>query len=356
MYSASTMKSRLLLLASLSTAAVAAIVVACSSDSTEPTTDSGTTGDSSTLADTGTVDDTGVTPGNDASGQNDAALMSDGSSPDGGASDSGSYNPALCQAFFSSVDGTIQVPYTLNSASQRSALLDAGGGVRKETGKYAVTWAPSGWYSLPNRTLIVDLHGTSGYPEAEWYDFRSYLQQRNWAFLGISYLYNTTNDAGDYDGASAIYSRITTALGELQAACGSNITIHLMGFSRGSANTFTLALLDRQAAGKINGVIANAGAWPPDGGPMPPELQAAHANPMSMKDTRFWGWCGLSDLSHGYPMCDEMTTALKWVQDHGGTVAPGYPYKSPDAGHVDLKNNPDAVDAGFSWINSLPPR
>ena len=346
---------RLSLLAVSSASLAVAVFAACSSDSSDSSTsgtDSGGGADTSVAADTGTVEDTGVTGDatSDATSANDAAPLVDA------AVDSGGYDPVACQTFFSSVDPSIQVPYTLNSAGQRASLVDAGGGVRKETGKYVATWAPSGWYTLPNRTLIIDLHGTAGYPEAEWSDYRTYLQQRNWAFLGISYLYNANNDAGDYDSASGIYSRITTALTELRAACGTNITLHLMGFSRGSANTFTIALLDRQAAGKINGVIANAGAWPPDGGPLPPDLQTANSNPMSMKDTRFWGWCGLSDLTHGYPMCDEMTTALKWVQDHGGTVAPGYPYKSPDSGHVDLRSNPDAVDAGFTWINSLPPR
>jgi len=331
------MKSRLVLFGSVSIVGGIAALVACSSDSNDLPAAADDAGATTVEDSAGNVGDTATAP-QDASG------------------DSGAYDPAACEAFFSSVDPTIQVPFTPTSASQRAALVDAGGGVRKETGKYVATWAPSGWYTRSSRTLIIDLHGTGGYPEAEWKDFRSYLQQRNWAFIGISYLYNTTNDAGDYDSASAIYGRITAALAEVRAACGTEMTLHLMGFSRGSANTFTVALLDRQSSGKINGVISNAGAWPPDGGPLPTELLAANSNPMSMKDTRFWGWCGLNDLTHGYPMCDEMTTALKWVQDHGGTVAPGAPYKSADAGHVDLKNNPEAVDAGFSWIESLPQR
>lgn len=301
-------------------------------------------------------EDSGQATSDSATSIGDSASTNDASSVDDAQTDSGAYNPAACRAFFASVDPTVQVPSTPNSTSQRALLIDSGGGVRKETGKYVATWAPSAWFTSPNRTLIVDLHGTGGYPEAEFNDFRSYLQQRNWGFLGISYLYNANNDAGDYDTPVPILARINAALDEMRAACGSNITLHLMGFSRGSANTYAIAMLDRQAEGKINGVIANAGAWPPDAGPLPPELLAVNGNPMAMKDTRMWGWCGLNDMTHGYPMCDEMTTALKWVQDHGGTVAPGTPFVSPDAGHTDFKNNPVAVDAGFTWIESLPAR
>lgn len=257
------------------------------------------------------------------------------------------YDPIACAAWFSSVDGTLPALAGLR-AEQRTALLDAGGGLRRETGKYIATWIPSGWVDATSRVVVVALHGTDGYPEADWTDWHAYFGDRGWGMLAVSYL-----DAGVYDSATATYERVIASIEDMRSACGADVTIHLMGFSRGSAQTFPGSMLDRMADGPITGVIANAGAWPPSG-PMPPELVAVDGVATSMNGVQMWGWCGGSDNSHGYPMCDEMTNALAWVRSHGGHAEDLY--SSPGLGHGDFKTDTTAVGAALDWLETLTPR
>ncbi|MBK8170448.1 MAG: hypothetical protein IPK60_08895 [Sandaracinaceae bacterium] len=257
------------------------------------------------------------------------------------------YDPIACAAWFSSVDATLPALAGLR-ATQRTALISAGGGLRRETGKYIATWVPTGWVDASSRVVVVALHGTDGYPEADWTDWHGYFEERGWGVLAVSYL-----DAGVYDSATATYERVIASIDDMNSACGADITIHLMGFSRGSAQTFPGSLLDRMADGPITGVIANAGAWPP-AGPMPPELVAVDGVATSMTGVQMWGWCGTGDDTHGHPMCDEMTNALAWVRAHGGHAEDLY--SSVGLGHGDFKTDAVAVNAALDWLETLTPR
>lgn len=254
------------------------------------------------------------------------------------------YDPVACAAWFASVDDTLPA-LTGPRADQRTALTAAGGGLRRETGKYIATWIPSGWVDATNRVVVVALHGTDGYPEADWTDWHGYFEERGWGMLAVSYL-----DAGVYDSATATYERVIASIEDMNSACGTGVKVHLMGFSRGSAQTFPAAMLDQMADGRIVGVIANAGAWPP-GGAMPPELAAVDSDATAMTGVQMWGWCGTDDDTHGAPMCDEMTNALAWVRAHGGEAQPLY--ESEGLGHGDFKTDTTAVTAAFDWLATL---
>ena len=272
--------------------------------------------------------------------------------PDMGAMDMGTppvdlgtpFDPVACAAWFSSVDDTLPALMGF-SAAQRTALVTAGGGLRRETGKYIATWIPSGWVDSADRVLIVALHGTDGYPEADWTDWHEYLADRGWGMLAVSYL-----DAGVYDSATVTYERVIASIEDMNSACGTGVKVHLMGFSRGSAQTFPASMLDRMADGRIVGVIANAGAWPPSGA-MPPELAAVDSDATAMAGVQMWGWCGTADSSHGWPMCDEMTNALAWVRAHGGETQPLY--ESEGLSHGDFKTDATAVNAALDWLATL---
>lgn len=264
-----------------------------------------------------------------------------------GGSDAGLVDAAACSAWFSSVDTSIAPPHA-PGPEQRTKLLAAGGGVRRVSGKYAATWAPAAWPRQSNRVVLVALHGTDGYPEAAWNDWFPTLEARDMAFIGVSYL-----EGGVYDDATVAWQRIRAALDSMGAPCGMNLTVHLTGFSRGSAQSFGVAALDRADRGPINGVLAVSGSWRP-GGMMIPELRAIDADSKSMAGVRIWGWCGTADDTQGFWMCDGMTMALAWVRNHGGTAAPLY--SSTGLGHGGFSSDPAAVDAGVDWLFSQPLR
>lgn len=288
------------------------------------------------------------TPAASDAGNSDASIAPP---PDAGtldaSNDAGAYDPVACAAWFSSVDASIPAPGG-PGPGQRKALVEAHGGIRKELGKYIATWIPQGWEANEKRILMVALHGTGGYPEAEWNGWHSFLEPKGWGFIGVSYL---SGDA--YDDATTTWKRVRAALSDMNQACGTKLTVHLSGFSRGSAQTFPVTMLDRKDNGPINGSISHSGAWV-IGGPLVPELQAVDGDAASMRGVRIWGWAGTADHTHGTAMTDEMTNALDWVKAHGGTTAPLYISQGLD--HGDFLKDPAAVAAALAWLDTLEPR
>lgn len=258
-------------------------------------------------------------------------------------------DPQACAGWFAADDATVAVAADArDGTAQRASFRAAGGTIRRVGNRYAATWAPPGWAALETRRVLIQLHGTGGYPELEWKDWYQYLGDGTWATVGLMY-----RDGANFDDARAIYGNVSALVDGITAACGTDTAIHIVGFSRGSANTFPVAQLDRRAGGTIRGAVSVSGAWTARD-PLPPVLSAVASDPLAMGGTQFWGWCGESDREHGGPMCDEMTSAFDWVTQHGGTVATLR--HGAGLGHADFPEDGDGVRAALAWLASLPPR
>lgn len=214
--------------------------------------------------------------------------------------------------------------------------------------QYAGTWAPTGWSAQPTRRVLVALHGTGGFPELEWKDWRPFLDDGTWAMVALSYRHGQ-----QYDPAQTTYGNIKTLVNDMLGACGTDTAVDLVGFSRGSANTFPITYLDRRDHGPIRGAIATSGAWSASD-PLPPPLNTLADNPSAMDGVQMWGWCGEADIDNGRSRCDQMTSAFAWVTQHGGTVSTLR--RAPGLGHADFPKDPDGVRAALTWLASLPPR
>jgi len=211
----------------------------------------------------------------------------------------------------------IGVPSAIGGfVAQREALYAAGGGVKAVGSKYYAAYFPSGFASSSTRRVMIALHGTGGAPEAEWNDWKSTLDARGWGFLGLKYLDDAT---GSYEEEPAIYANIKSMYDEVRAACDfGSASMFVVGFSRGSAQSFGTAYLDAKDRRLITAVGNNSGAWLLNGRPTPTLQPIENTNNLTgMSGTRFWMYCGGQDMEQGFPMCDEMAQAETWVKKYG---------------------------------------
>jgi hypothetical protein len=183
--------------------------------------------------------------------------------------------------------------------------------------RYYLVLFPDDWETVTDRKVIVSLHGTGGC--AEWMLNRWYQTSwpaHSWAVVALQY-YDPTSD--QYDGDEVIYRNLRAILDDLHAHCpvgGSDVFYH--GFSRGSAQSFPVAIRDRAGRQAFAAFIADSGCAGLDY----PTLQDAPQD--ALAGARFWMWCGQNDVSTvdaDRMTCEAMEEDMRpYVEAHGGRV------------------------------------
>ncbi|MFA5911613.1 MAG: hypothetical protein WC815_22780 [Vicinamibacterales bacterium] len=259
--------------------------------------------------------------------------------------------PTSCSAWAGTQRASGVTPATGSVASQREALYAAGGGVRAVSNRYFAAWFPSGWSSSSPRRVLVGLHGTGGAPETEWsVDWKDIASSRGWAYVGLKYVDDAT---GSHDGDTVIYANLKSTIDALTASCDfGSPSMFLVGFSRGSAQSFPVAYLDLKDRRLFKAIGNNSGAWPA-GQPMVATMAGfvARGETTAYSGAKFWMYCGALDMEHGSPMCDEMRNARTFVLSYGGTVE--RLYEDPTGAHGGLAKNADAWGAMFTYFEGL---
>jgi hypothetical protein len=257
---------------------------------------------------------------------------------------------ASCASWANLQRGSGVPPATGSVVTQRPALFAAGGGIKVVGSKYYAAYFPSGFASASTRRVLVALHGTGGSPEAEWTDWQAQLQTRNWGFLGLKYLDDAT---GAYDDETTIYANLKATIDDVRASCDfQNTSLFLVGFSRGSAESFPVSYLDLVDRRLLTAVGNNSGSWAPGGQPTATLVAvAARGNRTAMSGLRYWMYCGEQDFVQGWPMCDGMAQARDFVQTYGASV--GALYRDPTGTHGGLTRNSDAMSQMFSYFEAL---
>ncbi len=231
-----------------------------------------------------------------------------------------------------------------------------GGVIPLDESRFYIAWFPEGWEELPDRRLVVTLHGSGGCAERlfEWWWEMSV--DRRFALVALQYAEEDPSGELIYDDSDRIYEDLRTMIGQLQSLCFlGDIPIILHGFSMGSARSFELAIADRADGGMraFSAFIADSGtAFAETGGELPQFI--LDAGPNAYDGARFWLYCGGAD--HDGQTCFDMEDMNVLILDRGAVVDDFY--VNPLGGHgIFAGHTPGApgpaLTAMFDYIDGI---
>lgn len=232
--------------------------------------------------------------------------------------------------------------------SQRTAFLAAGGKLVILGTRYYAVYIPSTFYTASAPSVVFELPGTGGYPEAGWNDWNASMAEKGHAFISLYWGGGTSEVVSD----TQIYSDIKDILQTVGAACPiAAKSKWLMGFSVGSAYSFAVMIRDVADQKLFKGQLAISGAAisPLVAGRdlMHPTVEASRSNASAVQGIKSWMYCGEKDLDHGWSMCTEMPNGESFVSSHGGTATL---YKDPNGTHNSLSSSATGRNQMFDYM------
>lgn len=266
----------------------------------------------------------------------------------------GAASRSTCETWLStSPSPTGLAALTGSGATQRAALLAAGGKLVIIGNRYYSVSIPAAFYTAAKPMLVFDLHGTGGYPEAEWTDWNAAMTARGHAFVALAWGGGTPSAATDTE----VYTLATQIMQEIGANCPiASANKWLMGFSVGSAFSFAVMIRDVADQRLFRGQLAISGAAI---GPLTTGRDVMHAtveanrsNASAVKGILSWMYCGDQDMDHGWSMCTEMPNGVAFVNEHGGQATL---YSDPMGTHHSLPASSTGYNQMFDYMAAAPP-
>lgn len=207
---------------------------------------------------------------------------------------------------------------------------------------FVLVWMPNP--AVPPSRWIVSLPGTGGYATRDLAVWQPHLQGRDVGLVVLQWWLGAGDSTRDYYTPFDIYREIDRLLADLKVTKNSAM---LHGFSRGAANLYAVAALDR-AKGRqyFSAFVASSGGvaldYPPTQLVVRGEFGAA-----PYASTRWVTACGERDPNPARDGCPAMRRTAEWVQSQGGTLA--LAIEDRNLGHGALQLNPANARQLLDW-------
>jgi len=181
---------------------------------------------------------------------------------------------------------------------------------------FYLLWYPPG---SPKREhpLIVTMHGTTGWATNEFYLWHAEASRAGYGILALQWWFGSATGQQDYYGPEDLHRELRGALKAQGNREGSAL---LHGFSRGSANIYAVATLDRQSRDRNYAMfLANSGGAMAD---FPPNAAIARGEyGYNIFSGTYWTmFCGALDPNPDRDGCPAMRRTSDWVAKFGGVL------------------------------------
>lgn len=195
--------------------------------------------------------------------------------------------------------------------------------VRRPAGR-----APQKW--------LVTLHGTAGFATQELIVWAPAVAGREIGHIALQWWFGRNSGGKDYYAPNEVYRELDTLLPKLGIQPGQAM---LAGFSRGSANLFAVAALDRNRGHRRFGLyVASSGGLAAD---FPPNRMflSGEMGPAPFTGSRWVTACGERDPVPQRDGCAALRRSAETVQRLGGEIV--LRIEDPRGGHGALNTDPD---------------
>lgn len=232
-------------------------------------------------------------------------------------------------------------------------------GYARDGSTFWLFWLPEpGRADAGSPRVIVTLHGHGSYAFDEFFLWHRYAAERGVGILALQWWGGRGEQFQDYLAPHEIYRAVDDVLRKQGIAKGRAL---LHGFSRGSANCYAVAAMDRHTGNDYFGlVVANAGK-PGRDFPSNVEIERGRFGARPFEGTRWLLYCGANDPHPERDGCAGMEEAERWVTSFGGQIA--LFIKDATGGHGGFHRNPANVRRAMElFLNtagaatSAPPR
>jgi len=207
---------------------------------------------------------------------------------------------------------------------------------------FYVLWLPENTDPANPPPMIVTIHGHGSWAFDEFYLWHKAAKDRGYGILTIQWWLGKGERFQDYLVPREIYRLIEEVLKRERAKPG---TALFHGFSRGSANCYAVAALDRQTGNDYFAlIVANAGKpgldFPPNS-----DIEQGKFGPEPLKGTHWVTFAGGQDPNPERSGIYGMREAAEWIRKYGGTV--DRMIEDANSGHGGFHRNAKNMDAAL---------
>lgn len=207
---------------------------------------------------------------------------------------------------------------TSDSQNYQSAVAKgASFSITSDNKSFWLYWKPQNWSASSPRKLIISLGGHDGYASqdfAAWYPILS--NDYPFAIASLQWWFGKGEKTSDYYTPSEINKVINDFL--VANSFSQNDLIIFEGFSRGSANSYSVAALNSTNK-YFDYIISNAGGFATDYGPNKDILNGKFGN-VPYANYKWVLYCGEKDPNPNTDGCPGMESTKTTIEKYGANV------------------------------------
>ncbi|MBS1794962.1 MAG: hypothetical protein JSS81_13965 [Acidobacteria bacterium] len=210
---------------------------------------------------------------------------------------------------------------------------------------FYLVWFPP---KADKKTVIATMHGSLSYAFDEFFLWKEKAEKHGHGIVALQWWFEGNRPPADYYSPREAYDNLAAALKALKIEKGRAL---FHGFSRGSANSYYLALFDHAAKNDYFGlVLSNAGGAGEDY-PLYREITEGKFGAKPFDGVRWMTFCGARDQNPDRDGCPAMRRSAKFVEKYGGTVK--LALEDPNGDHGGFHRNPDNIEKAMELFDKL---
>ncbi len=233
-----------------------------------------------------------------------------------------------------------RVKYALDNGAQV--------GLTSDGKSFYVAWFPEGTNLKDLPPVLVTISGHEGWAFEDFHVWHEYLKRRGYGFISVQWWLGSGDKTSDYLTPRELYRAFDEVLKSWNVKPGRAL---LHGFSRGSANIYPVAALDRYSKNNYFALfIANAGKpnsnYPPVG-----EVEKGAFGEKPLEGTKWVTFAGGKDANWARDGVQGMREAGDWIRKYGGEVV--LAIEDPETSHSGFHKNPKNAEAALDIFDKL---